>query len=199
MNVNQAELVISAVSKKQYPQKGYPEIVFAGRSNVGKSSLINKLCNRNKLARISASPGKTATINFYDIEHKLYFVDLPGYGYAKVSWAERQKWADMINEYLEQSPRLSTMFLLVDSRHKPTGDDVMMMDWIKNANLEFRVIATKADKLSAKAAQENKGVIMETLGLTQPELVMLFSSKTGAGKEAVWDYIDQLYERSVKQ
>lgn len=197
MNVNQAELVISAVSKKQYPKEGYPEFVFAGRSNVGKSSLINKLCNRNKLARISASPGKTATINFYEIENKLYFVDLPGYGYAKVSWGERQKWADMINEYLDQSRFLTSIFLLVDSRHKPTKDDCMMMDWIKNAGIEFRVIATKSDKLSKKKAEENRLMIMETLELPQPEIVMLFSSKTGDGKETVWNYIDQLCERSV--
>ncbi|MBE7042756.1 MAG: YihA family ribosome biogenesis GTP-binding protein [Ruminococcaceae bacterium] len=197
MNVNQAELSISAVSKKQYPKGGYPEIVFAGRSNVGKSSLINKLCNRNKLARISASPGKTATINFYDIEHKLYFVDLPGYGYAKVSWSERQKWADMINEYLEESPYLATIFLLVDSRHKPTKDDCMMMEWIKSTGLEYRIIATKSDKISKKAAEENRQVIMETLALSDPELVLLFSSKTGAGKEVVWDYIDSIVERSI--
>ncbi len=198
MNVNRAELVISAVSKKQYPKGGYPEIVFAGRSNVGKSSFINKLCNRNKLARISASPGKTATINFYDIENKLYFVDLAGYGYAKVSWSERQKWADMINEYLEESPYLATIFLLVDSRHKPTKDDCMMMDWIKSTGLEFRVIATKSDKLSKKAAEENRQVIIETLELSDSELVMLFSSKTGDGKEAVWNYIDSIVERSME-
>ncbi len=199
MNIHHAELVISAVSKKQYPTKGYPEIVFAGRSNVGKSSLINKLCNRNKLARISASPGKTATLNFYEIDRKLFFVDLPGYGYAKVSWSERQKWAKMIDEYLEQSIHFSAIFLLVDIRHKPTEDDKMMMDWIKNACLEFRVIATKADKLSKKAAQENKHIILETLNLTQPDLVILFSAKTGEGKEEILGCIDQWYERSVER
>ncbi len=197
MNVNKAEMVMSAVSKKQYPKGGYPEIVFAGRSNVGKSSLINKLCNRNKLARISANPGKTATINFYDIENKLYFVDLPGYGYAKVSWNERQKWADMINEYLEQSPFLSSIFLLVDSRHKPTKDDCMMMEWIKSTGIEFRVIATKSDKISKKAGEENKKIIMDTLELSDPELIYLFSAKNGTGKEEVWNYIDNVIERSA--
>lgn len=197
MNVNKAELVISAVSKRQYPKGCYPEIVFAGRSNVGKSSLINKLCNRNKLARISANPGKTATINFYDIENKLYFVDLPGYGYAKVSWNERQKWADMINEYLEQSPYLSAIFLLVDSRHKPTKDDCMMMEWIKSTGIEFRVIATKSDKISKKEGEENKQIIMETLELSDPELIYLFSAKNGTGKEDVWNYIDNVIERSA--
>ena len=198
MVIHQAELVISAVSKKQYPSGGYPEFVFAGRSNVGKSSFINKLCNRNKLARISANPGKTATINFYEIEQKIYFVDLPGYGYAKVSWSERQKWADMINEYLADESRVKTLFLLVDSRHKPTRDDVTMMDWIRATGLPFCVIATKTDKLSKKAAQENLAVIMDTLSLSEEDSIFLFSAKTGEGKEAVLEYIDQQYERSIQ-
>lgn len=198
MNVNQAELMISAVSKKQYPKGGYPEFVFAGRSNVGKSSFINKLCNRNKLARTSANPGKTATLNFYKIENQLYFVDLPGYGYAKVSWSERQKWADMINEYLETSPNLASVFLLVDSRHKPTEDDCMMMNWIRSAELSYKVIATKTDKISKKVAEENRKLIMERLDIDDPEEIILFSSKTGAGKEEVWNYIDTLAERSTE-
>lgn len=198
MNVNQAELIISAVSRKQYPKGGYPEFVFAGRSNVGKSSFINKLCNRNKLARTSANPGKTATLNFYQIENQLYFVDLPGYGYAKVSWSERQKWADMINEYLETSPHLASVFLLVDSRHKPTEDDCMMMNWIRSAGLAYKVIATKTDKISKKAAEESRKIIMERLEIDDPEDIILFSSKTGVGKEEVWHYIDTLAERSME-
>lgn len=131
MNVNQVELTVSAVSEKQYPPGQQPEIAFAGRSNVGKSSLLNKLVNRKALARVSASPGKTATINFYQVEKKLYFVDLPGYGFAKVSKQEKQKWGEMIDEYLNGRQQLKCIFLLVDSRHKPSQDDMIMLDYVR--------------------------------------------------------------------
>lgn len=189
MNVNNAELIISAVSSKQYPNVNLPEIAFAGRSNVGKSSLINRLTNRKKLARTSSSPGKTATLNFYKIENALYFVDLPGYGYAKVSWNERQKWADMINEYLAKSPQLKSIFQLVDARHNPTKDDITMFDWIKASGLDYMVIATKTDKLGKTAIAKNKANICEILEVEEDKVIM-FSAETGLGKDEVWEYID---------
>ncbi len=191
MNVNQVELVISAVKKAQHPNENFPEFAFAGRSNVGKSSLINRLVNRKKLARTSSSPGKTATINFYRVENKLFFVDLPGYGYAKVSWTERQKWADMINEYLQVRRQLKAMLLLVDARHKPTKDDCTMFEWIRQSGLEYRVIATKSDKISKTAALENKQVICETLGVDDEARVILFSAKTGLGRDEIWEYVEK--------
>lgn len=191
MNVNQVELVISAVRKAQHPNESLPEFAFAGRSNVGKSSLINRLVNRKKLARTSSSPGKTATINFYRVENRLFLVDLPGYGYAKVSWAERQKWADMINEYLQVRRELKGMLLLVDARHKPTKDDCTMFEWICQSGLDYRVVATKTDKISKTAAQENKRVICETLGIDDENRVILFSAKTGLGRDEIWEYIEK--------
>lgn len=189
MNVNNAELIISAVSSRQYPNVTLPEIAFAGRSNVGKSSLINRLVNRKKLARTSSSPGKTATLNFYKIENALYFVDLPGYGYAKVSWNERQKWADMINEYLAKSAQLKAIFQLVDARHNPTKEDITMFDWIKASGLDYMVIATKTDKLGKTAVAKNKAAICESLDVSEDKVIM-FSAETGLGKEDIWDYID---------
>lgn len=189
MNVNYAELLISAVRRSQHPQSDCPEIAFAGRSNVGKSSLINKLANRKKLARTSASPGKTATINFYDIEHRILFADLPGYGYAKVSWAERERWAKMINEYLTVRQSLKSIFLLVDARHKPTKDDITMFDWIVHSPYDYRIIATKADKISKTAAQKSVDVIAETLQ-AEKDRIILFSAQTGLGREEIWEYIE---------
>ena len=189
MNVNNAELVISAVRKNQYPNMVLPEIALAGRSNVGKSSLINRLVNRKKLARTSSSPGKTATINFYNIENQLFFVDLPGYGYAKVSWNERQKWADMINEYLEYGTCLRAIFQLVDARHDPTKDDITMFDWIKESGLEYMVIATKTDKLGKTVIEKNRCNIAQKLGISA-EKVIMFSAETGLGKDDVWRYIE---------
>lgn len=189
MNVNNAELVISAVRKNQYPNFVLPEIALAGRSNVGKSSLINKMCNRKKLARTSSSPGKTATINFYAIENKFFFVDLPGYGYAKVSWNERQKWADMINEYLESGTCLRAIFQLVDARHDPTRDDITMFNWIKSSGLSYLVVATKADKLGKTVIEKNRINIAEKLGI-DPDLVVMFSAENGLGKDDIWNYIE---------
>ncbi len=189
MNVNNAELVISAVRKNQYPNSTLPEIALAGRSNVGKSSLINRLVNRKKLARTSSSPGKTATINFYKIEDALYFVDLPGYGYAKVSWNERQKWADMINEYLDSGSCLKAVFQLVDARHDPTKDDLSMFEWIKCSGLIYAVIATKADKLGKTVIEKNRLNIASKLGVSA-ENVIMFSAESGLGKDEIWNFID---------
>jgi len=145
MKVNQAELVISAVSKKQYPTEPLPEIALAGRSNVGKSSFINKIIQRKALARTSSKPGKTQTLNFYKINDAYYFVDVPGYGYAKVSKKEREKWGKMMEEYFAERENLNMAVLIIDIRHDPTNNDVMMYDFLKQFDLPITVIATKVN------------------------------------------------------
>ena len=183
MNLNNVELMLSAVSKRQYPNTNLPEIAFAGRSNVGKSSLINKLLNRKKLARVSAQPGKTATINFYDIDKTLIFVDLPGYGFAKVSKQEKEKWGRMIEEYLNEREQLIQVVLLVDMRHKPTGDDIMMFEWMVESGFNPVVIATKKDKVKPSQRDTAIKLIKDTLGI---EDVIPFSSEKGDGVDEVW-------------
>ena len=148
MKVTQAEIVISAVQQSQYPEDNLPEIVLLGRSNVGKSSFINTLIQRKGLARTSSQPGKTQTMNFYKINDAFYFVDMPGYGYAKVSKKEREKWGVMIEEYLQKRENMVLVLLLVDSRHEPTEDDRLMYDWLTYYGLDPVIIATKADKIS---------------------------------------------------
>ena len=183
MNLNNVDLMLSAVSKRQYPNTNLPEIAFAGRSNVGKSSLINKLLNRKKLARVSAQPGKTATINFYDIDKTLIFVDLPGYGFAKVSKQEKEKWGRMIEEYLNEREQLIQVVLLVDMRHKPTNDDIMMFEWIVESGFNPVVIATKKDKVKPSQREAALKLIKDTLGIDE---VIPFSSEKGDGVDEVW-------------
>ena len=183
MNLDNVELMLSAVSKRQYPNTDLPEIAFAGRSNVGKSSLINKLLNRKKLARVSAQPGKTATINFYDIDKTLIFVDLPGYGFAKVSKQEKEKWGKMIEEYLNEREQLIQVILLVDMRHKPTNDDIMMYNWIVESGFEPIVIATKKDKVKPSQRESALKLIKDTLNMDE---VIPFSSEKGDGVDEVW-------------
>ena len=183
MNLNNHKLLISAVSKKQYPSGDLKEIALAGRSNVGKSSLINKLLNRKNFARVSSSPGKTATINFYNIDNTFNFVDLPGYGFAKTSMEERKRWGKMIEEYLNSRSQLVSVVLLVDFRHKPTADDVMMLDWIVSNGFEPLVIATKYDKVKPSKRDESIEIIKNTLNIDQ---LILFSSENGFGKDDVW-------------
>ena len=183
MNLNNVELMLSAVSKRQYPNTNLPEIAFAGRSNVGKSSLINKLLNRKKLARVSAQPGKTATINFYDIDKTLIFVDLPGYGFAKVSKQEKEKWGKMIEEYLNEREQLIQVVLLVDMRHKPTNDDIMMFEWMVESGFNPVVIATKKDKVKPSQRDAAIKLIKDTLGIDE---VIPFSSEKGDGVDEVW-------------
>lgn len=189
MNLNNVSLMLSAVSKRQYPDTDLPEIAFAGRSNVGKSSLINKLLNRKKLARVSAQPGKTATINFYDIDKTLILVDLPGYGFAKVSKQEKEKWGRMIEEYLNEREQLIQVVLLVDMRHKPTNDDIMMFNWIVESGFEPVVIATKKDKVKPSQREDALKLIRDTLGIDE---VIPFSSEKGDGVDEVWDLFKQM-------
>ncbi|WP_249310760.1 MULTISPECIES: ribosome biogenesis GTP-binding protein YihA/YsxC [Congzhengia] len=189
VNIHNARFLLSGVKKEHYPVSTMPEVAFAGRSNVGKSSMINKILNRKNFARVSATPGKTATINFYDIDKKLMLVDLPGYGYAAASKGERKALSDIINEYLTERKQLVQLILLVDSRHKPTEDDRRMMDTIKSAGGMAVVIATKTDKLSKRELEENLDRIIETLNLSDGDILLPFSTKTAESAENFWDYI----------
>lgn len=192
MNLNNASLTISAVMPKQYPKDDLCEIAFAGRSNVGKSSLINKLLNRKSLARVSSKPGKTATINFYNIDNTMYFVDLPGYGYAKVSKEEKKKWGNMIETYLNTRQNLSQVILLVDSRHKPTENDIMMLGYIRACCERAVVIATKCDKLSKTQLNESLSLIIKTLGLSGDDIIIPFSTVKNIGIEEFYGYVEEV-------
>lgn len=191
MEIKQAEFKISAVKPSQYPDDGMVEIAFVGRSNVGKSSLINTLTNRKKLVKVSSTPGKTRLINFFTINNKFYFVDLPGYGYAKVSKTEKAKWGDMMELYLMNRPQLKKVALLVDCRHKPTGDDVLMYNWIKHYGYSVIVVATKKDKLTRNELQKSSKVIRETLDLSKEDKIMFFSSLKKEGKEELLEEMFQ--------
>lgn len=192
MNIHNAEFTISAVKPNQYPSTGYMEFAFAGRSNVGKSSLINKLLNRKSLARVSGTPGKTVTINFYNIDNTIYLVDLPGYGYAERSKSEIEKWGKMMDDYLANREPLVQTILLVDSRHKPTKDDVQMAEWIRHYHDRLIVVATKIDKLKKREIEPNLELIWETLGMGEDDILVPFSTKDDEGKFTVWDMIDMM-------
>ena len=189
MKVTKSEIVISAVKPAQYPEGDLPEIALAGRSNVGKSSFINRMINRKSLARISSKPGKTQTLNFYIINDVMYFVDVPGYGYAKVSKSEKEKWGKMIETYFTGREQLKAVVLIVDLRHPPTNDDVMMYDFLKHYEIPVIVIATKADKIPKGKWQKHLKVVKETLDIEKGDIVVLFSSETGLGKEEAWKAI----------
>lgn len=186
MKVTSAEIVISAVRPEQYPEGDLPEFALAGRSNVGKSSFINKMLNRKSLARTSSKPGKTQTLNFFIINEMMHFVDVPGYGYAKVSKSERAAWGKMIETYLTTREQLRAALLIVDLRHPPTKDDVMMYDFFKHYEIPCIVIATKADKIPKGKWQKHLKVTKETLQLEKEDEIILFSSETGLGKEEAW-------------
>lgn len=194
MNIHKVQLTISAVSPKQYPDTTFPDIAFAGRSNVGKSSFINKMLNRNSLARTSSKPGKTATINFYNIDDTINFVDLPGYGYAKVSKDEKKKWGAMIETYLNTRETLACTVLLVDARHKPTNDDLVMLDYIRERHGFAFVVATKCDKIAKTKLCDHLDDIYYTLELTDDDIMMPFSAETGFGAEDIWEAIKEICE-----
>ncbi|AJD32740.1 ribosome biogenesis GTP-binding protein YihA/YsxC [Clostridium sporogenes] len=189
MEIKKAEFVISAVKKAQYPGDGRPEIAFVGRSNVGKSTLINTLTNRRKLVKVSSTPGKTRLINFFLINDNMYFVDLPGYGYAKVSKKEKENWGYIMEQYLVERDQLKKIVLLVDSRHKPTGDDINMYNWIKHYNYEVLVVGTKLDKLKRNDINKNKKIIRDTLKMDKDDKILLISSLNKEGKEEVLEQI----------
>ncbi|EKS4345875.1 ribosome biogenesis GTP-binding protein YihA/YsxC [Clostridium sporogenes] len=189
MEIKKAEFVISAVKKAQYPEDGRPEIAFVGRSNVGKSTLINTLTNRRKLVKVSSTPGKTRLINFFLINENMYFVDLPGYGYAKVSKKEKENWGYIMEQYLVERDQLKKIVLLVDSRHKPTSDDINMYNWIKHYNYEVLVVGTKLDKLKRNDINKNKKIIRDTLKMDKDDKILLISSLNKEGKEEVLEQI----------
>lgn len=173
------------------PDNTLPEIAFAGKSNVGKSSLINALMNRKSYARISATPGKTQTINFYNINEELYLVDLPGYGYAKVSEKEKERWGKMIERYLHQSKQLKAVFLLIDIRHDPSGNDKMMYQWIVDQGYQPIIIATKLDKIKRSQIQKQLKAIRTGLNVLPGTVMIPFSSETKQGRDELWDYVDK--------
>lgn len=190
MKVTSSEIVISAVKPEQYPDTKLPEFALAGRSNVGKSSFINKMLNRKGLARISSKPGKTQTLNFFLINEMFYFVDVPGYGYAKVSKKDREAWGSMIETYLTTRKQLKTAVLIVDLRHPPTADDRMMYDFLKAYEIPCMVVATKADKIPRGKWQKQMKIARETLEMDKSDQMVLFSSETGQGKDEAWQVIE---------
>lgn len=192
MNIHNVSLTISAVSPKQYPTENIPEVAFAGRSNVGKSSFINKVLNRKSLARTSSKPGKTATINFFNIDKTLNFVDLPGYGFARVSKEEKKKWGDMIETYLNSRTTLSQVILLVDSRHAPTADDLVMLNFIRAVCERVVVVASKIDKLKKSQLDDSLRRIINDLKLAGDDIIIPFSAVTGEGTDMFWDYINTI-------
>jgi GTP-binding protein len=189
MKVTEAELVISAVGPKQYPTDALPEIALAGRSNVGKSSFINKLINRKNLARTSSNPGKTQTLNFYKINQQLLFVDVPGYGYAKVPMAQREKWGQFIEEYMTTREYLRAVIQLVDIRHEPSKEDKLMYEWLDHLGIHIIIMATKVDKIPKGKVQKHIKVIKETLQTAETVPIIPFSAETGQGKEEAWNTI----------
>ena len=174
----------------QLPDNQLPEIAFAGKSNVGKSSLINALMNRKSYARISATPGKTQTINFYNINEELYLVDLPGYGYAKVSEQEKAKWGKLIERYLHGSAQLKAVFLLIDIRHDPSANDKMMYDWIVAQGYNPIIIATKLDKIKRSQVDKHLKAVRQGLNLVRGTKVLPFSSVTKQGKDDIWAFVE---------
>lgn len=194
VKIRSTEITMSAVNKSQYPTDNLPEIALAGRSNVGKSSVINGLLNRRNFARTSSTPGKTRTINFYLINEEFFFVDLPGYGYAKVSKTEKEKWGGIMERYLEQRNELCAILLLVDIRHEPTADDKVMYDWIKYFGYKCIVVATKADKISRGQYQKHTSIIRKKLQMEKNEKIILTSSSKKIGIEELWNEILQEYE-----
>ncbi len=189
-NVN-LETVCGITSKM--PENTLPEIAFAGKSNVGKSSLINALMNRKSYARISATPGKTQTINFYNINQEFYLVDLPGYGYAKVSEQEKQKWGQMVERYLHGSKQLRAVFLLIDIRHDPSANDKMMYDWIVSWGYHPIIIATKLDKIKRSQKDKQVKAVRQGLGLLPGTVVIPFSSVTKQGRDEIWELAEREY------
>lgn len=193
-NVN-LETVCGITSK--LPENVHPEVAFAGKSNVGKSSLINALMNRKSLARTSSQPGKTQTINYYNINDELYFVDLPGYGYAKANEKVKAQWGKMVEDYLHKSKQLKRVFLLIDIRHEPGKNDVIMYDWIKSHGYQPIIIATKLDKINRSQIQKQLKLIRNTLNTDKDTILIPFSATTKQGREEIYEMLDGIVEASV--
>ncbi len=199
MKIIKAELDRIAVNRKQYPDQSLPEIAFAGRSNVGKSSFINSMVNRTNLARTSGKPGKTRTINFYNINGEFRFVDLPGYGYAQVSKDEKEKWGIIIEEYLNTRENLAEIILIVDIRHEPTEQDLIMYNWIKTYGFTGIVIATKADKISKGKYQASIKNIKNKLKIEDINLIVPYSSSKRINRDKVWNIFEKVLINKKEQ
>ena len=182
INFNKVEFILSAASEKQFVRDGMPQLAFAGRSNVGKSSVINRLVNRKNFARVGASPGKTSQINYFKIDGKLYLVDLPGYGYAKVSKTERDRWGKLMESYFQSAGLIHLGVQIVDARHKPTADDVTMRNWFRETGCPLIVVANKLDKLKTREIEPHLALIRETLELGERDTLVPFSAEKGTGK-----------------
>ena len=194
-NLNNVTLKISAGVPKQFPREGLPQIAISGRSNVGKSSLINTLLGRKSLARVSSAPGKTITVNFYDIDKKMFLVDLPGYGYAKRSFEDKKRWSALTDGYFTANPNIDLLrgvVQLVDSRIGLTDDDVTMINWLIDSQIPFIVVATKVDKLNTTNRKNNLAQLREDLHFTDEDVLVPFSSQTREGKEELWREIFRL-------
>ena len=194
VKIKKAEYVLSAAWKSQWPQETYPEMCLAGRSNVGKSSFINAMSNRKGLAKVSSTPGKTRTLNFFNVNDALYFVDVPGYGYAKVNDNVTKQFGKTMDEYITLRSSLKGFILLVDYRHKPTKDDVMMYEFVKHHNVPVIVVATKEDKLKRNDLKKNEQLIKNTLGFQKEDKFVRFSSLKKNGIEEAWNAIYELCE-----
>lgn len=197
MIIKQVSLETVCGITSKLPDSKYPEVAFAGKSNVGKSSLINALMNRKSLARTSAQPGKTQTINYYNVNDAIYFVDLPGYGYAKASEEVKAKWGKMIEDYLHKSKQLKAVFLLIDIRHAPSANDRIMYDWIVNQGYHPIIIATKLDKINRSQIQKQVKLIKTTLEVEPDTVIIPFSAETKQGREEIYDIIDAIIEQEA--
>lgn len=198
MKIKNVELSIVCGITSKLPETDRVEVAFAGKSNVGKSSLINALMNRKALARTSATPGKTQTINFYNVNDVMYLVDLPGYGYAKVSESEKVQWGKLIERYLHTSKQLKAVFLLIDIRHEPSANDRMMYEWIVAQGYNPIIIATKLDKLKRSQVAKHVKMIKEGLKLVPGTVVIPFSAETKQGREEIWELIDNFLENETE-
>ena len=192
INFNKAEFILSAVQPGAFLRDGRPQIAFAGRSNVGKSSVINRLLNRKNFARVGATPGKTTQVNYFLIDGRIYFTDLPGYGYAKVSKEERDRWGRLMENYFQEQGLITLGVLIVDARHKPTADDVTMCTWFKESGCPLIVVANKLDKLKKKEIEPNLQRIWDTLELPDTAALIPFSAEKGIGKTELLSAIEQL-------
>lgn len=191
MVVKNAKLEATAVKPEQYPEKNLQEVVFVGRSNVGKSSIINSLANRKSLARVGSTPGKTRVINFYNIDDKLYLVDLPGYGYAGVSKTMKASWGNIVETYLNTRENIQLIIMLVDIRHKPTQDDKIMYEWLAANMVRHVVVASKADKISRSAIKPRLKEIKDVLGVPDEVKIIPYSSENGVGRDELWTMIEE--------
>ena len=192
INFNKAEFVLSAVKSDKFIRDGRPQVTFAGRSNVGKSSVINRLLNRKNFARVGATPGKTNQINYFLIDNSIYITDLPGYGYAQVAKEERDRWGRLMESYFAEEDLISLGVLIVDARHKPTADDVTMCTWFQNTGCPLIVLANKLDKLKKSEIEPNLAVIRQVLSLDDRDILIPFSAEKGTGKSELMAAISQI-------